>query len=310
MKSLVLGAFALDDISLPRVQLTNVVGGAAVYGALASSIFAPTGIGGMVGNDFPSDFIKSLDRHSIDTTNIQKSEEPSFRWKAMYSADLNILQTTYQKMNAARFFDIKALKVKNRPPRVVFLANLDPELQLRMAHQVVPTSTILLDSMDLWIVEKRDLLKEVLKMVDVYFVSEDEARLLVGRTLPVHELIDEIMQLGPRVVILKKGRHGLTMYGELGTISIPSYPLVHVLDPSGAGDTLAGAAAGVLARLGKLDFDSIVTALLLGSTVSSFVVEGYTIDPILRLSLDEVLNRADLYLQQLPNRSNLLFDRI
>ena len=310
MKSLILGTFAIDDISLPRQILKEVVGGAASYASLASSLFTRTGVGGMAGKDFPQDFIDKLVGKGIDVSNVQKSEKPSFRWKAMYSTDLSHLQTTYQSVNASVDLDVEKIDGIIGTAKVVFLSNLDPDLQLKMINSVPSHVFKLLDSMDLWIVEKREVLKEVLKKVDIYFVSEQEAKLLIGKSMPMQDMVNEIMQLGPKVVVIKKGQHGLSMFGVFGTLAIPSYPMAHVVDPSGAGDSLGGATAGVLARLGTFDFESVATALFMGSVVSSFVVEGYTLDPLLTLTLDEVLNRAEMYLKQLPSREILLLDRI
>ncbi|RLE45559.1 hypothetical protein DRJ25_05480 [Candidatus Woesearchaeota archaeon] len=310
MKSLILGTFNIDDISLPNTQLSKVVGGAASYAALASALFATTGVGGVAGNDFPKEFVSQLEEKGVDISNIQYVDSPSFRWKAMYSADLNNLKTTYQSMNASKELDVEKINGRSKTAKVVFFSNLDPNHQLKMIEKTPKHVIKLLDSMDLWIEEKRDVLKKVLKQVDIYFVSEHEASILIGKQLPLHDMITEVMRLGPRVVVIKKGRHGLSMYGELGTLAIPSYPLAHVLDPSGAGDSLGGATAGALARLGKFDFESVATALFMGSVVASFVIEGYTHDVLLNLTLDEVLNRSEFYLKQLPNTDNMLIDNI
>ncbi len=310
MKSAILGTFGIDDISLPGQELIKVVGGAASYASLASRIFAPTMVSGMIGSDFPEDFIDTLKKKDIDVELVQRSDKESFRWKAFYSDDLNNLTTTYQSMNASREYDVNKLRFDAKPPKTAFLANLDPSMQSKMIDQL-PKSTIkLLDSMDLWMIDKRDELREVLKKVDVFFVSEEEASLLVGKKMPLHYILDEVMSYGPKIVVLKKARFGLTMYGALGTLSVPSYPMAHVVDPSGAGDSLGGAVSGVLARLGTFDYNSIATALVLGTTVSSFVVEGYTLDPLLTLTIDEVRNRAKMFLTQLPNETDLLFDKI
>lgn len=310
MKSLILGTFNIDDITLPKESLKKVVGGAASYAALASSLFASTGVGGMAGADFPQDFINTLIKKGVDVSNIQRSEKPSFRWKALYSNDLTDLQTTYQAMNASADLDVEKIDGVAAFAKVVFFSNLDPSAQLKMINKVPSHVIKLLDSMDLWIVEKREVLREVLSKVDIYFVSEQEAKLLVGKSLPIHEMVNEIMQLGPKVVVIKKGQNGLSMFGAFGTLSIPSYPMVHVIDPSGAGDSLGGATAGVLARLGSFTFESVATALFMGSVVSSFVVEGYTLEPLIGLTMDEVMNRADMYMKQLPNKDLLLLDRI
>jgi len=311
MKSLILGTFAIDDISLPKQNLKEVVGGAASYAALASSIFTNTSVGGVAGKDFPQEFIEKLINKNINVDNIQISPKPSFRWKALYSNDLVDLQTTYQSMNAAEDFDVS--KIDASPistANTVFFSNLDPTIQLKMINRIPDHVIKLLDSMDLWIVEKREILKRVLTKVDIYFVSVQEAKLLVGRSLPTKELVNEIMQMGPKVVVIKKGHNGMTMFGAFGTLSIPSYPMVNVIDPSGAGDSLGGATAGVLAKLGTFDFESVATALFMGSVVSSFVVEGYTLDPLLSLTMEEVMNRAEMYLKQLPSKELLLLNRL
>ncbi len=311
MKSLILGTFAIDDISLPKQNLKEVVGGAASYAALASTLFTSTSVGGVAGHDFPQEFVNKLVKKGVNVDNIQRSKRPSFRWKALYSNDLVDLQTTYQSMNAAEDLDIEKIdSTSMNVANTVFFSNLDPAVQLTMINKIPEHTIKLLDSMDLWIVEKREILKRVLKKVDIYFVSVQEAKLLVGKSLPIHEMVSEIMQMGPKVVVIKKGHNGMTMFGVFGTLSIPSYPMVNVIDPSGAGDSLGGATAGVLAKLGTFDFESVATALFMGSVVSSFVVEGYTLDPLLTLTMDEVMNRADMYLKQLPSKTLLLLDRL
>jgi len=309
--SVILGTFAVDDITLPSQNLKEVAGGAASYASLASSLFAHTSVAGVTGIDFPSEFISKLIDKNVDINNIQKSERESFRWKALYSNDLVDVQTTYQSMNAAEDIDVDKISITTlNTATTVFFANLDPSIQLKMINRVPDHVVKLLDSMDLWIVEKRDVLKRVLQKVDIYFVSIQEARLLVGKSLPIKEMVDEIMQLGPKVVVIKKGHNGMTMFGAFGTMSIPSYPMVNAIDPSGAGDSLGGATTGVLAKLGTFDFESVSTALFMGSVISSFVVEGYTFERLLELTIDEVLNRAELYLKQLPNRDTLMLDRM
>ncbi|MEI6690836.1 MAG: PfkB family carbohydrate kinase [bacterium] len=310
MNSAILGTFGIDDISLPGHDLERVVGGAASYASLASSIFAPTLVSGMIGSDFPNDFIEILKSKNVNVDFVQHSKEKSFRWNAYYSDDLNQLTTTYQAMNASKDYDVSKLNFGKMPPKVAFLANLDPSMQSKMIDQLPENTIKLLDSMDLWMIDKRDELREVLKKVDVFFVSEEEAGLLVGKKMPLHYMLDELMSYGPKIIVLKKGRFGLTMYGALGTLSVPSYPMTHVVDPSGAGDSLGGSVAGVLASIGTFNYASMSTALVLGTVVSSFVVEGYTFSPLLNLTLDEVRNRVKMFMDQLPNQVNLLLDRI
>lgn len=310
MKALICGGIAVDDIRLPSTMLTGVVGGSAIYGSLASQLFTQTILGGAIGHDFPHDFLEFLKRKHIDISHLVHSKKPSFRWKGQYSEDLSILQTTDQRMNAFEDFKLDGLQHAAKNCGVVFISNIDPSIQLELIQQLPSKVVKTLDSMDLWIVEKREALKRVLRQVDVFFVSMEEATLLVESRGPILAMVEKIMTYGPKTVVLKKGQHGLTMYGRMGTFSIPSYPLAHVVDPSGAGDSLGGAIAGILARLGRFDQDAMKTALFLGNVIASFVIEDYATKALHDITIKEVVNRAKTFLHQLPDEHELLLDQL
>lgn len=311
MKTLVCGGIAIDNIKLPNMTLCNVVGGSAVYASIASSLFSKTILAGIAGCDFPDTFLKKLEKRGIDTSFVEKNKKPSLRWEAIYSKDLSKITVTRQQMNAFEDFrSTSKLEEVFTKCKVVFLSNLDPTIQLEIIKKIPSGVIKMLDSMDLWIVEKREKLKKILPLVDIFLIDEKEASLFIEEDEPPLMIVDKIMSMGPKIVIFKKGEYGLSMYGKMGTISIPSYPLTHVVDPSGAGDALGGAIAGVITKLGRFDKESVTTALFIGSVIASFVVEGYTTERLYTLSLEEVANRSKIFLKQLPNYTNLLLDKI
>jgi len=310
MKTLIYGAIALDDIYFPSTTLKNVVGGSAVYASLAASLFTDATIGGVLGSDFPKEYLKTLRSKQIDLSVLQKSSKPSFYWKAIYSEDLSNLTTLKLDMNALEDFKVDGLKLKASNCKVAFIANIDPDIQLQIM-QALPDKTIkILDSMDLWIIEKRKLLEKVLKFTDIFLIGEKEVHLFADGEKMIQSIINKTMSFGPKVVIVKKGEHGMCMYGKLGTLAIPSYPLTYAIDPSGAGDSLGGVIAGVLSRIGSLNEKSIKTALMIGTVVSSFVVEDYVTERLHNLSTDEIRNRLQMFLTQLPNSEKLLVDKV
>ena len=304
-QSLVCPTLAVDNLALPDHILTGIVGGSASFAAIGSSLFAPTILSGIIGRDFPKSFIKELEKRKINSDHLQKSKKRSFHWDAKYSEDLHKVTTIKNEMNAFADYKTTGLKTLSKNCFAAFISNIDPKLQIKILKSLPKKTIKILDSMDLWMIERLPELKKAMKLVDVFMVSETEANLLVEGNPPVPELIDKIMRMGPKVVIYKRGEYGLTMYGKMGTIIVPSYPFTFALDPTGAGDVLGGAIAGVLTSLGHFDRSSMTTAVLLGNIAASFAVEDYGIEGILNASYNGVINRANIFLDQLPNKDNL-----
>ena len=305
MKSFICPTLAIDDITLPDTVLTKVVGGSSTYAALASSLFAPTVLGSIVGNDFPEKYLTFLAKRGVDTRGVQHSKKPSFHWVAKYSDDLHDVKTIKNELNAFEDFRVPPLKKYTKGCYSAFISNIDPDIQLKIL-KLLPKKTItIIDSMDLWMIEKLPALKKAIKLADIFMVSEPEAEVLVQEKLPLPSLIERLMLLGPKVVIYKRGEHGIAMYGKMGTLIVPSYPLTFAVDPSGAGDALGGAIAGVLSRLGRFDRQSMASAMVLGSIIASFTVEGYGTEGLEQVILPEVINRAKVFLSQLPCEDHL-----
>lgn len=309
MKTLFYGMLALDDIELPHHELTGSIGGSASYGSLAASLFSPVMLASVIGNDFPKEFVAILNRKGVDTHATQQSKKPSAVWQARYSEDLSEVKTLYREYNAFEDFNPSLLKGRLSDVSVAFLSKNDPDIQSQIIDLLPKDSFVIVESRVTWISGKRHRLSEVLKKADVYFLDEEEAHLLVGRDTPVPEMIEQVMLMGPKTVVFKRGEHGLIMYGKKGIMIVPPYPLAYAVDPSGAGDVLGGAMAGVLCRLGKTGDKEVKTALLIASIVSSFVVEDYGTEALVNLTLDEVLNRTEVFLRQLPDH-HLLVDML
>jgi sugar/nucleoside kinase (ribokinase family) len=298
--ALVIGGVALDEIALPTTHLTNVVGGSAVYGALASILFSPTFISGVYGSDFPQDYLKRLEDKGIETSFLKASQKASFRWSGKYSQDLASITNINESIGAFEDFKVPQFGKKKDLIAAAFIANNDPESQIEIMENLNSGTIKILDSMDLWVLDKRQSLMNAIKLADVLLINEAEAHLLFRGLTAVPDLMEKIMRLGPKVVIYKRGEHGVVMYGRLGTLVVPSYPLSYAIDPSGAGDVFGGALAGVLSRFGTLDERSIKTAVLLASITSSFVVENYATDGIIDVHAEEVKNRANLFFKTMP----------
>jgi sugar/nucleoside kinase (ribokinase family) len=300
MNVLVCGSTAFDSIKLPSVTTDNEVGGAGVYASVAASIFAPTRLASSIGIDFSEDFLNVLKGKGVDLSLVQKSNKKTFHWTARYSNDLSECVVVNREFGADADFKPSLLKGKVNDVQVAFLAKIDPKIQLEVISLLPKKTIIIIESAPRWTTTERNILKEVLKRTDVFMVSSEEAGLLVDVEPSVPHLIEQILQMGPKVVVFKKGEFGLTMYGKMGNMVVPSYPFAYAVDPTGAGDVLGGSIAGVLAKLGTFDTPSLKKAVLIGSTMASFTVEDYGLNSLLRVTYEEVINRTKLFLNQLP----------
>jgi sugar/nucleoside kinase (ribokinase family) len=309
-KALFFGTLALDDIELPSIHLEKSPGGSAGYGSMAAALFSPVLVSSVVGKDFPKKYLDLMKSKGVDLSLVQKSAKLSSRWRARYSDDLSDVKTLLREYNAFEDYDPMRLANKVDDVGAAFLSKNDPELQLEIIKLLPEKATVIVESRGAWITEKRAKLIEVLQRADVYYLDEWEASLLVGGDTPVPEMIEKVMHMGPKVVVFKRGEHGLVMYGQKGTMIVPPYPLAYAIDPTGAGDVLGGGVAGVLAKLEAFDDDCMKTALILASITSSFVVEDYATEALHDLNLEEVVNRSRIFLKQLPNESEINMKKV
>jgi sugar/nucleoside kinase (ribokinase family) len=286
----VVGSVGIDDIETPRAKRRNLLGGSASYACAAASFFRPTGMVGVVGTDFPARHRATYRRFGIDLAGLQVAGGRTFRWGGVYAENMNERRTLFTELNVFAGFSPE-LPPHFRAAPFLFLANIQPALQAHVLSQVRRPRFILLDTMDLWInTAKADLLK-VIRRVDMLTVNESEAQRLAGE----HNVVRaarKLLKLGPRYVAIKRGEYGSLLFHAGGMAIVPAYPLEKVADPTGAGDTFAGAFLGALARGGKTGPDALRAAMTYGSVVASFGVEDFSLGRLARCRPAEIEARA------------------
>jgi sugar/nucleoside kinase (ribokinase family) len=287
---LLVGSVALDDISTPHGSFKRVLGGSASYGSIAAAHFSPVDIVGVVGDDFPSEHISMLRACGVDTRGLSVIPGgKTFHWGGAYEGDMNNAATHFTELGVFADFD-PVIPEAYSEDSYVFLANIDPELQLRVLDQVTKPKLTICDSMNLWINIKRDALLEVLKRVDVALLNDAEAMMLFG-TSSLPTAASKLLELGMWRVIIKKGSNGAQMFSAEGTFAVPAVPLERVKDPTGAGDTFAGGMIGYLASRDQVDEMTFRQAILVGSACASFVVEDFSIRRTANLSPESLQAR-------------------
>lgn len=288
---LIVGSVALDSVETPSGKAERALGGAATYSSVAASFFAPVRIVGVVGDDFPQEHLDFLASRNIDTQGLQVVKGgKTFHWAGTYEGDMNQANTLATELNVFQDFSPE-LPSDYKSSEFVFLANIDPELQLKVLDQVPNAKLKAMDTMNFWITGKPDALKEVMKRVDVVFINDAELRQLTG-TINLAKASREVHDLGPRYVIVKKGEHGAVMYcdGDI-CFSAASYPLEEVADPTGAGDSFAGGFMGYVASTGHLSHDNLRKAVVYGSTMASYNVQDFSLNRFKRLTKAEITDR-------------------
>lgn len=290
MSLVVVGSLALDTVATPFDKVKDALGGSATYISLAASYFSgPISIVGVVGNDFPGNYIKLLEEHNIDVDGLQVVDGKTFRWSGKYHYDLNVRDTLFTELNVFEKFD-PLIPEKFRRSRFVCLGNIDPALQLKVLNQMANPTFVVCDTMNYWIEGKKEELLEVLKRVNVLIINDSEARLLAQEPnlIRAARLIKE---MGPEILIIKKGEHGALLFMEEIIFSTPAYPLEMIYDPTGAGDTFAGGFIGYLHKTNDLGIESVKSAVVFGSTMASFCVEKFSVNGILNLNYLRIHDR-------------------
>jgi len=286
---LVVGSVALDSIETPFGKVEEVVGGSATYFSSAASLYAKVNLVGVVGEDFPLERIAFLRERSVDLRGLQVASGRTFRWKGRYDFDLNVAHTLDTQLNVFATFH-PVLPPEYGSPRFVFLANIDPDLQMEVLDQVEGVDLSILDTMNYWIENKKSSLLQAISRVNVVTMNEAEARQLVG-SYSLIRAAREILSLGPDVLIIKKGEYGAVMFTDTGYFVAPAYPLESVKDPTGAGDSFAGGCIGYLAECGTPSPLQLRRAMIHGSVVASFCVEDFSTERLQRLSRADILAR-------------------
>ena len=294
MSILVVGSIALDSVQTPFGSVDDALGGSATYFATAASLYNRVKLVGVVGADFPQEHVDFLKSRKVDLAGLQRVEGKTFRWKGRYDYDLNTAQTLDTQLNVFATFHPK-LPESYRDAEYVFLANIDPALQAEVARQIKAPKLIILDTMNYWIDYKKEALTEAMSLSDIILLNEAEARQYAG-TFSLIRAARKIMALGPRAIVIKKGEYGAAMFTQSDHFVsqyffAPAYPLEKIADPTGAGDTFAGGFVGYLAKHGETSIEGFKRAIVHGSVIASFTVEGFSVNRLRELTWEEIVER-------------------
>jgi sugar/nucleoside kinase (ribokinase family) len=288
---LIVGSMAFDDLELPSVTEKDVIGGSATYAALAASLFAPVRVVAVVGDDFPEHAVGRLSKRGVDTEGIERAPGKTFRWAGRYAKNLASRETLDTQLNVFADFRPK-LPPAYRQSRFVLLGNIHPALQLEVLAQTERPLFVAADTMNFWISGERPTLLEMLRKIDTLVINDEELRQLAEEH-NVRRAAAAVRAMGPKRLVVKRGEYGAMLFDDHGCFFAPAYPLEEEVDPTGAGDTFAGALIGYLAREGDLDRASLRKALMMAATVASFCVEGVGTARLGEVDKDQVAGRLE-----------------
>jgi sugar/nucleoside kinase (ribokinase family) len=290
MSVLVVGSVALDSVETPFGKADNVIGGSGTFFSASACHLSPVQLVGVVGNDYPMEQLEPLKRCGVDMAGLEQADGDSFRWRGRYRHDLNSAETLETHLGVFSHFSPKIPdQFRNAP--FVFLANIDPRLQLDVLKQVQRPTMVACDTMNFWIESRRPDIVELIKHVDLITLNDGEARQLTD----CYNLVKAarwIMDHGPKMVIIKKGEHGAFLFKRDSIFFAPAYPLESVFDPTGAGDSFAGGFMGYLARTGDLSDANLRRAVVYGSAMGSFAVEKFSVQRLLEITTHDIAERV------------------
>ena len=287
-KLIVAGVLALDDLKTPERCEKKIVGGAGVYSSISSSFFTKTTLIAAIGNDFPSQIVEKLERKEINLDCVKTLNYPTFHWSGEYVGDMSQAITHETNFQINDHYDWE-VNEDCRKIDFTLLCNNDPNIQDKVLKQT-KSKVIALDTMNLWIEIQKDKLDEVVANIQILFLNDAEAQMYSQENnLDIAAQI--LLRKGPEYVIIKRGNKGATLYDRKMKKDIPCYKIENFVDPTGAGDTFAGAAMGYLAETGKYDYKTLVRAMYYGSAAASITVEGFGTEAIMNATAEDVTKR-------------------
>lgn len=290
MSLTVVGSVAFDALETPFGKRDKILGGAATHFGLSASFFTKVNAVGVVGGDFGEEEWAVFRRHNINTDDIEiVPEGKTFFWSGRYDYDMNTAHTLDTQLNVFETFEPK-LSENSKSAKLLFLANILPMLQKQVREQMPDAKFVAMDTMNFWITSMKDALIETIKVVDCIIINDAEARQLTGET-SIHVAARTIMEMGPKVVVIKRGEYGATLFTQDGYFAAPAYPLESVFDPTGAGDTFAGGFMGYLASQTEINDQTLRRAMIYGSVMASFNVEKFGTERVDALDYPEINER-------------------
>jgi ribokinase len=291
---LILGTVALDTIETPFGKLEKGLGGSATYASLSASTFSKPAVVSVIGNDFPKEYLELLKKKNIGTEGI-KITGKTFHWEGFYEFDMNEAKTRKTELNSLADFRAE-VPDSYRKIKHIFLANIDPEVQLDVLSKMEKPELVVLDTMNFWISSKKEKLLEAVKKADVFILNDGEARQLF-ETANLVNAANSALKLGPKAVIIKKGEHGSLLFTKdehskkIRHFSAPGYPLEVIKDPTGCGDTFGGAFIGYLAKTKDYSEQNMRKAIVYGSVAASYNAEDFSVNRLKNLTMHDVEKR-------------------
>ncbi|MCH8332143.1 MAG: sugar kinase [Bacteroidetes bacterium] len=296
MSVLVVGSVAYDSVKTSAGSRDDALGGSATFFSIASSYFTPVSVVAVVGEDFRQEHIDMLESHHVDVSGLERASGKTFRWAGVYGTeDVNTRDTLDTQLNVFADFSPTLSAEQSRRP-YLFLANIDPGLQLDVLQQMHRRPELVaLDTMNFWMDNAREDLEKVIAMVDILAINDEEARQLSGEYSLVKAAM-KIMEMGPNYLIIKKGEHGALLFHGNQVFFAPALPLEEVFDPTGAGDTFAGGFIGFLAKTDDVSFDNMKRAIIFGSAMASFCVEKFGPERLKELTQEMIDERVQEFI--------------
>ncbi len=291
MSILVLGTVALDTVKTPFGRREHMLGGSAVHFAMAARLFTDVSLVAIIGRDFPKKYIDFLKQKGIILTSLIRSRGKTFKWEGEYSGDLNTALTLSTELGVLNGFK-PAISEEQKKIKYIFLANIDPDIQRHLLSHMLSPKLVALDSMNYWIKHKRRALLRLLKDINIYVANDQEARALSGEANLI-KAAKSLRALGPDMVLIKKGEHGVLFYSNKFVFSLPAYPTDKVIDPTGAGDTFAGGFMGYLTGVKKINEDNLKKALACATVAASFNIEDFGLNKTAHLTINDLKNRIN-----------------
>lgn len=294
---LVVGSLAYDSVQTPSGKVDRALGGSANYFSLAASLFSKVRVVGVVGEDYEQKDFDLLKNRNVDTSGMTVQKGKTFHWSGYYEGDMNEAITKATDLNVFEHFDPR-LPEHYKDSKFVFLANISPDLQVKVLDQVQKPLFVGMDTMNFWITSKIEDLKKVLKRVDVVLINEHESMMLTGTSNAI-EAAAKVCEMGPKALVIKRGEYGFVMYTkEQGFFILPAFPMEKVTDPTGAGDTFAGGFFGYLASLGRAPaLADLKMACMKGTILASFTIQDFSVGALAKTTLKDLDQRLEKYLQ-------------
>lgn len=294
MSITVVGSVAFDALQTPFGKVDRCLGGSATYFSVAASFFTDVNLVAVIGDDFTDDDAAVFAGRNINLDGLQRiAGEKTFFWSGEYGFDLNVAKTRDTQLNVFAGFRPQ-LNERQRTPDVLFLANIQPDLQRDVLHQCERPRLVALDTMNLWIATAKESLTRVFREVDMIVINEAEVRQYTGEPNLVKGA-RQILDLGPKTLVIKRGEYGVLMVTRTAVFAAPAYPLENVFDPTGAGDTFAGGFLGYLASRSEMSEREMRRAIVFGSVLASFTVEKFSLDRLREITINDIHERYQAF---------------